>query len=138
MKIQENKAILRRMIEEVNKGNSNQIWNLLTPDCEIIDNTGKRYNVRDYKQFMDEFLSAHPDYNLFIKDLIAEGNKVVAHYNESGTMKGSFMGMKPTGKKFMIPAIEIYQFANGKITNVWMARDTLAISMQVGAIPELV
>ena len=51
--------------------NGDQFWDLLTPDCVIIDNTGKRFKREEYRQFMEEFLSAHTDYHLVIEHVIA-------------------------------------------------------------------
>lgn len=60
---------------------------------------------------------------------------VVVRYTERGTMKENFMGVEETGKKFMIPAIEIWRFSGGKLTELWMARDLLTQSIQTGLIP---
>jgi len=136
MSTEKNKALFRSLIEEVNKGNFDPIWDTMTPDCVIVDETGKLFTKEGYRPRLDEVLGAFPDYHLVIEDLIADEDKVVVRYTESATMKGSFMGMEATGKRFTCPAIEIWRFANGKITGLWMARDLLTQSMQTGMIPE--
>ena len=80
-------------------------------------------------------LSAMLDYHLVIKDLIAEEDKVAVRYTESGTMKGDLFGMAATGKKFSTPAIEIWRFENGKLKEMWMARDILTQGVQMGIFP---
>jgi len=136
MKTQENKDLLRSIINEVNKKNYNALWDNVAPECVIIDHTGRLINKMEFKQYMDEFLLAYPDFNLVIEDLIAEGDKVVVRYTESGTWTGNYMGNVPTGKKMSYPAIEIWRFADGKITGVWMARDILTAATQSGLIPQ--
>jgi len=90
---------------------------------------------QEYKEWLEGIMSVFPDYNLVIEDLLVEADKVVVRYTESGTMKGSFMGVEATGKKFTIPAIEIWRFDNGKLRELWMARDLLTQSIQTGMIP---
>ena len=137
MSTEENKAIVRHAREEVNKGNLNAFFELVTPDCEILSWDGSVFEKQAFKQYMDEFIRAFLDYHLVIEDLIAEEDKVVARFTESGTMIGNYGGMEPTGKKFTYPAIEIYRLVNGKITGIWMARDILTAMTQTGLIPPL-
>ena len=60
---------------------------------------------------------------------------MVVRFTESATMQGNFMGMEATGKRFTIPAIEIYRFFNGKIAEIWEARDMGAMMQQLGLAP---
>jgi len=47
-------------------------------------------------------------------------------------MKRKLMGMEAIGKGYAIPAVEIYCFANGKIAEIWMARNHVSIYQQLG------
>jgi len=135
MSTEENKAIVHKFIEHYNKGNRDTAHEFMSEDCEILDWTGKLYKKQEFIQTMDEFIRAFPDFNLTIEDIIAEGDKVVIRLTEDGTMKGNFMGIKATGKKFTYPAIEIYRFANGKVTGIWTVRDILTAGTQTGMFP---
>jgi steroid delta-isomerase-like uncharacterized protein len=95
------------------------------------------FNKDGYRQLIGEIASVYPDYNLVIEDLIADGDKVTVRFSESGTMKGDFMGVLATGKSFMTPAIEIWRFENGRIKEMWMARDLLTTMTQTGVIPPM-
>lgn len=135
MSTEENKAIVRRMVEEWNKGNR-AVWDeIMAPDCVYRLSNGKSATAQEMKQFVQELERAFPDHHLTIEGLIAEGDKVVALYTDSGTMKGSFMGMEATGKRFTVPAIEIYRFAGGKIVEAWEARDMGTMMQQLGVTP---
>ena len=57
-----------------------------------------------------------------IDDLIAEGDKVVVRSTFSGTHKGEFMGITPTGKKITTTAINIYRITDGKLIEEWSGR----------------
>ncbi|MFQ5796646.1 MAG: ester cyclase [Candidatus Bipolaricaulia bacterium] len=135
MSAEENKAIVRRLIEELNKGNL--LWEVWASDCVIHNGSPPPplVSIQEFRQLVDELTRAFPDYHLVIEDLIAEEDKVVGLYTESGTMKGNFMGMEATGKQYTIPSIEIYRLANGKITEIWMARDIASTLQQLGVVP---
>ena len=135
MSVEENKAVLRRMIEEWNKGNTAVLDETMAPDCVIHGADGKLTSLEEAKPFYEELRRAFPDQHIVIEDLIAEEDKVVALYTEEGTMQGNFMGMEATGKRFTIPSIEIYRFANGKIAEIWEARDTASMMRQLGITP---
>ncbi len=131
MSAEENKKIVRQVIEEFNKGNHNAFFDALAPDCEVVFWTGETMDKTAVSEFMKELIRSFPDVNLELEDLIAEDDKVVSRFTERGTMTESLMGMEPTGKEYAIPTIEIYDFKDGKIARmwagVWMAGDLEAI-----------
>ncbi len=138
MTIQEkNKKQIRELIDEANKGNIHIFWKAVSPDCMLLDNFGKKYTKEQYIQFMEVYDDAVPDYQMVIEDLIAEDDKVVVRYTETGTLEKNVLGLEASGKSYEVPGIEIYRFVDGKITEIWMARDTLAVGMQAEAIPLL-
>jgi len=132
MSAEENKAIIRRLIEEANKGN--MLWELWASDCVIHQDNPPEplLSKQELKQFMEELGRAFPDFHEGIEALIAEEDKVVGLYTETATMKGNFMGMEATGKQYTIPAVEIYRLANGKITEAWFVRNLTSMFQQLG------
>ena len=137
MSTEENKAVIHQLIEHYNKGNRDAAHALISPDCVILDWTGKKFTKEEFIPTMEEFVGAFPDFHLVIEDLIAEGDKVVVRLTESGTMTGSLMRVAPTGKKYTQPAIEIHRLANGKIINLWTVRDILTVGTQTGMFPAM-
>lgn len=137
MTIEENKAIVRQLVEYYNKGNRDAAHQLVSEDCQILDWTGKLLNKEEFLQIMEELISAFPDFNIVIEDIVAEGDKVVVRLTETGTMTGSFMGTEATGKKINYPGIEIYRLADGKVTALWTVRDILTASTQMGMFPAM-
>lgn len=133
MSAEENKAIIRHLIEELNKGNL--LWEVWASDC-VIHNDNQPppllLSKQELKQFIEELLRAFPDFHEGIEALIAEDDKVVGLYTETATMKGNFMGMEATGKQYTIPAVEIYRLANGKITEAWFVRNLALMFQQLG------
>ena len=60
---------------------------------------------------------------------------MVSRVTMTGTFKGKYQGITPTGKKFTQKAILITQWADGKEVEAWAAYDTLAFYQLLGAIP---
>ena len=137
MSAKENKVILRNIVEEMNKGNGAPFWEILAPDCVIHDQSGRLLTVQEFGQGMEEFVRAYPDFQVVIEDLIAEEDKVVVRYTESGTWTEDHMGMEANGKKFVNPSIEIWRFAGGKVAEMWMVRDMFTVLTQTGVIPPM-
>ncbi len=63
--------------------------------------------------------SACADFNATIDDILAEGDEVVIRQTWSGTQRGEFMGMPPTGKRVSFGVIDILRFAGGKVVEHW-------------------
>ena len=70
-----------------------------------------------------------------IDDIVAEGNKVVIRQTWSGTQKGEWMGMPPTGKSVSFGVIDIIRIADGKFVEHWGQMDSMGMMQQLGAVP---
>ena len=80
-------------------------------------------------------LAAFPDLHVDVKDLIAEGEKLVTRYSVHGTHKGELMGIPPTGKEVSITGVAIDRFENGLSVEHWEIIDQVGLMQQIGAIP---
>lgn len=137
MGIAENKALVRRLYDEVvNQGNIEMADKIVS--AEAIEHEDLNHNGLDsFKRFFTTFRAAYPDLNFAIEDMIAEGDKVVVRIKVSGTNDGDqeFMGFAPTGKKIEIETIDIFRCENGMITEHWGRTDTLNLLNQLGEEP---
>jgi steroid delta-isomerase-like uncharacterized protein len=87
-------------------------------------------------EFFRMYLAAFPDLRMVPEDVIASGDKVVARVKASGTHKGEFMGMPPTGKRIDVQMVDIIRFgADGRAHEHWGVFDQFAMMQQLGAIP---
>jgi predicted ester cyclase len=77
---------------------------------------------------------AFPDLHLTVEDVVAEGEKVVVRTTARGTMKGDFLGMKPTGKTATWTEIHIGRYAGGKVAEHWATIDQLGMLQQLGLV----
>jgi hypothetical protein len=88
-----------------------------------------------HKQLLLAFRAAFPDQHVSIDDLVAEGDKVVNRATYTGTHRGEFQGISPTGKRFTISGINISRIADGKIAEDWTVLDLVGMLQQIGAMP---
>ncbi|MDT5242858.1 MAG: hypothetical protein QOD36_234, partial [Mycobacterium sp.] len=80
-------------------------------------------------------LRVYPDIHLTVDDVIAEGDKVVARNTVTGTHRGEFMCVGPTGKSVTYNEIFIFRFADGRVVETWGVVDVYAQMKQIGVIP---
>ena len=134
MSIEENKALIRRYWQASNEHNVDMLDELTTTDYVQHETTGDM-NLYELKAFNAMIIAASPDINATIDDIIAEGDRVVARMHTSGTHKGEFRGIPPTGKTAVITEMAIYRISEGKIAEAWSLYDALGLIQQLGAIP---
>jgi predicted ester cyclase len=134
---EENKALVRRLIKEVEKGNLNVVDEVLAPDFVDHDLLPDQEPDREgYKRNLSKDLDAFSDFDITIEDQIAEGDKVVTRLTWRGTHdRGEAMGMSPTGEKVEVTAIFIHRIAEGKVKDEWSASDTLERLRPTSAAP---
>jgi len=134
----DNKSIVRRMYEEVwNKRRLEVAVELIAPShaVQLFDAADSGVGPEAYARNVTQFVRAFPDLKFTVMDMVAEKNKVVAFWNISGTHKGEFRGIAPTGKKVSIDGITINHLANGKIMDSYVSLDMWGMMQQLGAMP---
>lgn len=96
---------------------------------------GKYYQGRDeVAQRYAELWSAFPDFTVFPRQFIEQGNTVVMVADYSGTHLGRYGDAEPTGKSFMIRLVNIIEFNNNKIATETIFIDSASQLRQLGLI----
>lgn len=137
MKTEENKAIVRKFIEEVvNKHNLEVVDELFAPTyvLHLAGNPEPMKGAESVKQAAQMYSSAFPDWHNTLDMVIAEGNIVVTQWTERGTHQGVFQGIAPTGKQVTFIGMDIFRIDNGKIVEQWVYADMLGFMQQIGAV----
>ena len=134
---EENKALVRRQLEEVfNKHNPGAVDQFFGPDYVNHSALPGMPNDRDgLKASVSGFLSAFPDLKVTSDFQVAEGDKVVMRYTAIGTHTGELMGMPATGKRVHMTGISIARVAGGKIVEEWNEADMMGMMQQLGVVP---
>lgn len=137
MSPEENKAVVRRLIEEV--------WNGDDPDAadelvaqDVVNHAAAehRHGIEGTKHIGRWVRASFPDARMEIVDMIAEGDKVAVYVTSSGTHEGEFRGIPPTGKHFSVEHVHWFRLADGKVAEHWNVRDDLGHMTQLGLLPE--
>jgi hypothetical protein len=123
MTAEQNKVLIRRLVQEaVNQGNLDVL-------AEVADGEF----AQAAKQWVGPFRAAFPDFSMKIVELVAEEEKVAAHFRCSGTHLGEWMGRPPSGRRFQdVDEIYIFRVRNGKLTDATGVEDNLSRMRQLG------
>jgi predicted ester cyclase len=121
---EENKAMVRRMVEAINAGEEDAaVEGLFAPRA-----------ARRVKRLFAEFRSAFPDWHEAIVELVAEGDTVAGRFRCSGTHRGKFLGEAPTGKRMEVDEVFFLRVEDGKFVDFWGLEDSLGRLRQLGLI----
>ena len=86
MSLEENKAIVRSLIEAYNEQNLDSLDDLVAAD--YVDNILQIRGLESLKQTYTGFYKGFPDTHSTIEDIIAEGDKVWVRETETRTHTG--------------------------------------------------
>jgi steroid delta-isomerase-like uncharacterized protein len=134
-----NKAAFTRFQDAMNTCDaetiSKTIDELVAPDAVIrTPLPGDATGAEKLKQVWTVLLRGFPDLQLNVEDLIGEDDKVVARIVCTGTHRGEYMGVEPSGKSIAYDEIFIFRFANGRVVETWGVVDVLSQMKQLGVI----
>ncbi len=136
MSAEENKAMVRRIIEEaINKGNLAVVDELIAPSYVLHNPVMELKGPEGFRQYITTVRTAFPDYHFAIDDIVAEGDKVALRFTFTGTHKGNLPDIAPTGKQVTQIEALFYRFAGGKLLEAWQYSNLLALYQQLGISP---
>jgi len=136
MSLEANKSAVLRVYELLNQGEVDPVGELVTDDYEEHDplpgqGVG-REGVLDRFSLISRALAPH----FTIDDVVAEGDRVVVRWTNSGTHVGEFAGIPATGRTFTMAGIDIYRVVDGRLCEHWHVVDQLSMLGQLGLLPE--
>ena len=137
MSMEENKAIIRRWLEEGwTRGNLAVADEVIDVGFVVHGAGGQAVPTgpEGVKQLVSAWRTGFPDGRMIVDDMLAEGDKVVIRMTWRGTHNGVFYGIAPTGRQVSVTSIGIDRVANGKIVEGWGEIDMLGLYQQIGAI----
>jgi steroid delta-isomerase-like uncharacterized protein len=141
MSLDENKAIVRRILTEFwQRGNVQVLDELLADDCVNYEQSnpelrGKKACKEWANGVRQANLQGFPDLEIRAEDFVAEGDKVAKRWVFSGTHTGEYSGIPPTGKPVTMRGITLYRVTGGKVNEIYWNYDVFGLLQQLGAIP---
>jgi len=131
---EQNKALVVRLFEELNKRNAEIVKELYAPTVKSYSPSGSTTptSQNEAYELTKTYLNAFPDLNQTIEELVASGNKVTVRFIVRGTHKGDFQGIPATGNKMELSGITIVRIEDGKIVEERQEVDSLGFMTQLG------
>jgi predicted ester cyclase len=122
--VQRNKAVVRRITEAYNSGDTGIIDEFIHPN--ILDHSQKFMGPAEdisaafrgfegVKRQIESFSEQFPDVNFEEESITAEGDMVVLRWKMTGTNQGPIFGRGPTGKRITHHGVEFVRLEDGKI-----------------------
>ena len=138
MSTEENKALVRRFYEEIDKGNIDAVDELVAED--YLDHDPPPFPVppgrEGVKVAFRIFWEATPGRHV-VEDQIAEGDKVVTRLTAYGRHEGDLPGIPRTGNDMEMTATVIHRIADGQLAEKWSDKDVLRMLQQLEVIPPM-
>lgn len=135
MAIEDNKSIVRRYQEIYNNNDLDHLIEVVS-EAVLTPNImpGVPHGLEGAKAAHRIMLTGFPDYQTIIEEMIGEGDKVAARIEMTGTHRGEFIGIPPTGRQVSFTGIYIVRIADGKIVEHWGEEDSVSLLQQLGVL----
>lgn len=129
----ENKAVARRVLEEIFPANDDDALREVISDQFVNHEAppGTPPGLGGITMFMHLLNEAFSKQRWEIHDALADGDKVVIHCTHSGVHTGEFFGMPATGRTFAYRQMHIIRIIDGKGVEHWAVRDDASLMRQL-------
>jgi len=137
MSAEDNKRLVRRFYEAIDKGDIEAMDELVAED--YLDHNPPPFpelakGREGLKQAFKIFWEATPGRH-HIEDQIAEGDRVVTRLTSYGKHEGDLPGAPRTGNDLKMTSITIHRIADGKLAEKWAEKDVMSFLKQIGVLP---
>jgi predicted ester cyclase len=92
---------------------------------------GERITPADYVEGLRAVVRAFPDYRWELQHLLVDGDVVAAHFLDTGTHRGEWLGVAATGRRVSTQEFAVYRWDGGRIAEVWVTADNLRVLDQL-------
>ncbi|MFQ6046928.1 MAG: ester cyclase [Gemmatimonadales bacterium] len=133
--VEQNKALVRRYYEMLDKGDMDAIAELFAEDILWRFSGMGALDKKGIEGLIQGFRTAFPDMRHTLDAQTAEGDWVTTPLTFTATHKGDMMGVPPPGKRVDVRGINVHRVVEGKIVEAETVVDMLGLMQQIGAIP---
>jgi predicted ester cyclase len=118
-----NKELFRRFLDVVvNPGAPERMEEFIAP--AYVDHTSNAHGPAGYRDNHLKILAGFPDFHVEINQIIAEDDTLAFHLTYSGTHRGEFRKIPPTGKNVSWSAMQFRRVEDGMFVENWGVSDT--------------
>ena len=132
-----NKALMKKFETMINTADEQLAAELVADDAPFYTPASPEplYGGKGYLSVVHWMRQGFSDVQWTLQDMVADEEKVAAHWTLTGTHDGVFLGIQPTGNKISVSVMNFYYFnAEGKITNDIAAEGMIGILRGIGAL----
>jgi steroid delta-isomerase-like uncharacterized protein len=134
--LRENRALVRRYYDELwNQWKLELIAELLAENFRFRGSVGVTARGRNaFADYVRMMRGAFPDFHNRVESMLAEDNRVVARLQYTGTHRGKFLGIDPTGNQVSYDGVAIFAIGSHQLMSAWVLGDRYELMAQLGAI----
>jgi predicted ester cyclase len=130
-------ALSREWFEFVwNRRDDSAIARLASPQAVIqglTEDGQPAQGLGPFKRFRQGILSAFPDLEVRVEDVLVDGTKTAVRLSLAGTHTGDGIGVPATGRRFVASAIVLLRWQDGKVIEAWNEFDAAGMMRQLQA-----
>jgi predicted ester cyclase len=126
-------SFYRRYNERCNDHQFALLGDFVAEDVEV---NGETQGLGSYVAGLEAVIRAFPDYRWNLRHLLVDSPWISAHFLDTGTHRGTFLDVPPTGRRIKIQEFATYRLDAGKIVEVWVAADNLDLLAQLRWLPD--
>ena len=126
------KDIARRFFDEIWNQRDESAIDRLIPEHAVGNDPDFGSGREGFRTQWREWQSAFPDLHFEIVDLVAEGDKVLTRWVLTGTHRGAFLGLAPTGKAIEVSGMSLDRIEDGRVAEGFDGWDALGLRRQLG------
>jgi predicted ester cyclase len=138
MTVEENKALVRRVLAEVRQGWTPEVIEcFFSPEYRRhLTPAGPHLSREEQRERASRLRTAFPDADATLDDILSEGDRVAYRLTIRGTHHGPFLGVAPTGRRVTVSLFAIVRIEDGKLAEEWGGLDQSDLLRQLGALGE--
>lgn len=133
----DNASIIRQFIEQVlNRADIDNAGQFVWEDViEQVPLPGQGPGLKGLQDVLRGMKAGFPDIHWTIEEQMTDGDRVMSRFVWTGTHRGPFLGIPPTGRKVSVWGVVIDRLVDGRIKQTRIIMDTLGLMAQLGVIP---
>jgi steroid delta-isomerase-like uncharacterized protein len=113
--------VLRRVLDTYNSHRVEAFDALLTSDCVLVRDGAEARGRDAVKLVLAPLYRAIPDLEYRIDDAITSGDKTAIRWEGHGTLRGEYLGIRPTGTTVSYGGITFFELRGDRIARIWVS-----------------
>jgi predicted ester cyclase len=126
------KSVVLMMVERLWNGHDLDFADdLFGPDFD--NGAGRPPGPEWVKEWHRSTRESFPDLRYVVDEIVAEGKRVALRWTATGTQRGQFGPIPPTGKVANYAGVHFLTVEDDRVTDLWSINDTFGKVLQLGA-----